>query len=65
MWKTIKKILERERDSADKSIPSLNVNGNVVIEDSKLAEALNMHFVSVDPKLAKNIPSKQSDNPFK
>ena len=53
------------RDSAGKSIPSLNVNGNVVTEGGKLTEALHMHFASVDPKLAGNIASKQSDNPFK
>ena len=34
-------------------------------EDGKLAEALNMHFVSVGPKHAENITSKQSDNPLK
>ena len=34
------------------SIPSLNVNSNIVTEDSKLAEALNMHILSVSPKVA-------------
>ena len=51
MWKIFNRVLER--DSAGKSIPSLNVNGNVVNEESKLAEALNMHFVSVGPKLSR------------
>ena len=54
-----------ERDSAGKSIPSLTINGNVLTEDGKRAEALNIHFVSADPKLLENITSKQSDNPFK
>ena len=53
------------RDSESRSIPSLNVNGKVVTEDGKIAEAFNMHFVSVGPKLAENITSKQSDNPLK
>ena len=44
MRKTINRLLAR--DSAGESIPSLNVNGNVVTEDGKLAEVLNMHFVS-------------------
>ena len=62
MWKTINRALER--DSTCKSISSLNVNGKVATEDGKLAETLNMHFVSVSPKLAENITSKQSDNPL-
>ena len=63
MWRTINRVLERGSES--KSIPSLNVNCKVVTEDVKIAEALNMHFVSVGPKLAENITSKQSDNPLK
>ena len=63
MWRAINRVLER--DSESKSIPSLNVNGKVVTEDGKIAEALNMHFVSVGPKLAENITSKKSDNPLK
>ena len=63
MQKIINRVLER--DSTSKSIPSLNMNGNVVTEDSILAEALNMHFASVGPKFAEKIASKQSDNPFK
>ena len=63
VWKIINRVLER--NSGGKSIPSLNENGKVAIEDGKLAEALNMHFVSVGPKLAENIASKQSDNLFK
>ena len=62
-WKTINRVLER--DSACKSIPSLNVNRKVVTEDGKIAEALNMQFLSVGPKLAENITSKHSDNPLK
>ena len=34
-------------------------------EDSKLAEPLNIHFVSIGPKLVQKIASKQSDNSFK
>ena len=34
-------------------------------KDGKITEALNMHFVSVGPKLAENTTSKQSDNPLK
>ena len=63
MWKTINRV--SERDFGGKSIPSRNVNGKVVTDDGKLAEALNMHFVFVDPKFAENIASKQSDNPLK
>ena len=61
-WKTINRVLER--DAECKSIPSLTVNRKVVTEDGKLAEALNMQFVSVGPKLAENITSKHSKNPL-
>ena len=63
MWKTINRVLER--DSACKSISSRNVNGKVVTENGKLAEALNVHFATVGPKLAENITPMQCDNPLK
>ena len=63
MWKTINRVMNR--DSASKSISSLNVNGKVVTGDGELAEALNQHFVSVGPKLAERIKTTPNDNPFK
>ena len=63
MWKTINRVLNR--DSAGKSISSLNVNGKVVTGEGELAEALNQHFVSVGPKLADKIKTTPSDNPLK
>ena len=63
MWKTINRVLNR--DSASKSIFSLNVNGKVVTGDGELAEALNQHFVSVGPKLAERIKTTLNDNPLK
>ena len=63
MWKTINRVLNR--DSACKSISSLNVNGKVVTGDGELAEALNQHFVSVGPKLAERIKTTPNDSPLK
>ena len=63
MWKTINRVLNR--DSASKSISSLNVNGKVVTEGGELAEALNQHLVSTGPKLAEKIKTTPSDNPLK
>ena len=53
------------RDSAGKSISSLNLSGKVVTGESDLAEALNQHFVAVGPKLAEKIKMTPSDNPLK
>ena len=63
MRKTINRLLNR--DSASKSISSLNVNGKVVTGDGELAEALNQRFVSVGPKLAERIKTTPNDNPLK
>ena len=63
MWKTINRVLNK--DSASKSISSLNVNGKVVTGEGELAEALNRHFVSVGPKLAEKIKTTPNDNPLK
>ena len=63
MWKTIDKVLNK--DSASKSISSLNVNGKVVTREGELAEALNQHFVSVGPKLTEKIKTTPNDNPLK
>ena len=53
------------RDSACKSIASLNVNGKMVTGEGELAEALNQHFVSIGPKLAEKITKTPSDDPLK
>ena len=63
MWKIINRVLNR--DSASTSISSLNVYGKVVTGDGELAEALNQHFVAVDPKLAEKIKTTPNDNPLK
>ena len=63
VWKTINRVLNK--DSASKSISSLNVNGKVMTEEGELAEALNQHFVSVGPKLVEKIKTTPNDNPLK
>ena len=45
LWKTINKVLNK--DSACKSISSLNIIGKVVTGGGELTEALNQHFVDI------------------
>ena len=53
------------KDSADTTIFSLEVNGRVVTGEGEIAEALKQHFVSVGSKLAEEIKTTPSDNPLK
>ena len=63
MWKTFDRLLNK--DSACKTISSLEVNGRVVTGEGEIAEALNQHFVSVGSKLAEKIMTTPTDNSLK
>ena len=53
MWKTIYRVLNK--DSAGKTISSLDVNGRVATGEGEIDDTLNQHFVSVGSKLAEKI----------
>ncbi len=60
MWKTINKVLDKNQHSV--KLSSVEVNGRCLTREQDVLEALNQHFVSVGPSLAKDIVSKPGDD---
>ena len=56
MWKAINKVLGKMENSLKFS--SVEVEGKCLNRERNILEALNQHFVSVGPKLAKKIATK-------
>ena len=53
-----------ERNSTKLSVTSLNHEGKFLTNNSEIANAFNMHFVSVGPNLADEIKTKSTDETF-
>ena len=63
MWKTIDKILHKT--SGTTAISELKDGDTIVKGQNQIAEKLNEHFVSIDPKLASKLEVKPDDDPIK
>ena len=63
MWKTINKVLNKSLCS---TTPRSVMYDCQHIENQKgIAETFNNHFITIGPKLAEKIETKESDNPLK
>ena len=62
MWKAVNKVLNRDTNSV--GVSSLNIEGRTLTKEKDIAEALNQHFVTVGPKLAEKLESKNDDDPL-
>ncbi len=60
MWKTINRVLDNNIEST--TIPSIELDGKTLTREYDVLEVLNYHFVSVGPKLASSIETRQNDN---
>lgn len=60
MWKTINKVLDKNENSV--KLSSVEVDGKCLTRERDILKALNQHFVSVGPNLAKKIVSKPGDD---
>ena len=60
MWKAIIKVLGKMENSV--KLSSVEVEGKCLNSERDVLEALNQHFISVGPKLAKKIPTKPRDD---
>ena len=60
MWKTINRVLEKDAKST--TLSSIEINGKTLTKERDVLEALNCHFVSFGPKLARSIETRPSDN---
>ena len=56
MWKAINKVLGKKENSV--KVSSVEIEGNFLTRERGILEALNQHFVSVGPNLAKKITAK-------
>ena len=63
MWKTINRILEKDVKSINLS--AIESEGKTLTKEYDILEALNRHFVSVGPDLAKQIRSNSDDDCLK
>ena len=63
MWKTIDKVLHKT--SGTTAISELKDGDTIVKGQNQIAEKLNEHFVSIDPKLASKLEVKPDDDPIK
>ena len=63
MWKTINRILEKDVKSTNLS--AIESDGKTLTKEYDILEALNRHFVSVGPDLAKQIRSNSDDHCLK
>ena len=62
MWKTIKKVLDKDPKST--SISQLKENDTTIENRQDILETRHEHFVTVGPNLASKIERKQNDNPL-
>ena len=62
MWKAVNKVLNRDTNSV--GVSSLDIEGRTLTKEKDIAEALNQHFVTVGPKLAEKLESKNDDDPL-
>ena len=62
MWKAVNKVLNRDTNSVE--VSSLNIEGRTLTKEKDIAKALNQHFVTVGPKLAEKLESKNDDDPL-
>ena len=60
MWKTIYRVLDKDAKST--TLASIEIDGKTLTKERDVLEALNCHFVSVGPKLARSIETRPSDN---
>ena len=60
MWKTINRVLDKDAKST--TLSSIETDGKTLTKEHDILEALNCHFVSVGPKLARSIETRPSDN---
>ena len=63
MWKTINRVLDKDVKSTNLS--AIESEGKTLTKEHDMLEALNRHFVSVGPYLAKQISSKSDDDCLK
>ena len=63
MWKTINKVLNKSQCSTTPR--SVMYEGQHIEKQKGIAEAFNNHFITIGPKLAEKIKTKESDNPLK
>ncbi len=63
MWKTINRVLEKDVKST--TLSAIESEGKTLTKERDMLEALNRHFVSVGPNLAKQIGSKSDDDRLK
>ena len=63
MWKTINRVLEK--DVKISTVSSIEIDGKTLTKEHDVLDALICPFVSVGPKLAKSIETRQNDNCFK
>ena len=63
MWKTINRVLDKDVKSTNLS--AIESEGKTLTKEHDMLEALNRHFVSVGPNLAKQISSKSDDDCLK
>ena len=62
MWKAVNKVLNKDTHSV--GISSLCSEGRQLTKEKDSTEALNQHFVTVGPKLAEKLESKNGDDPL-
>ena len=62
MWKAANKVLNRDTNSV--GVSGLDIEGRTLTKEKDIAEALNQHFVTVGPKLAEKLESKNDDDPL-
>ena len=62
MWKAVNKVLNRDTNSV--GVSSIDTEGRTLTKEKDIAEALNQHFVTVGPKLAEKLESKNDDDPL-
>ena len=60
MWKAINKVLDKRKNSV--KFWSVEVEGKHLTRERDILEALNQHFISDGPNLAKKIVAKPGDD---
>ena len=62
VWKTINKVLNKSLCSTTPR--SVMYDGQYIENQKGIAEAFNNHFITIGPKLAEKIETKEADNPL-
>ena len=63
MWKVINKVLDKATPSTE--VSTLDVEGRTITKEKDIAEALNHHFTTIEPKLASKLESRSDDDSLK